>query len=195
MTRNEQERVNKLLQAAEEDQGRLEGVAAAWVRDCWVASIQAANRRKRLNRRFHLACRYVAYTGALVLPILTGVTAVNASSSVRVWTFAVSLVVAVATGALQVFKFGQQWRIHEEFAAAMEAEGWSYFQRLGPYRDAGDNAYALFFERVKTLRQRRGTQFIQEVGADIANLEGPDDGSTGAPMHEDKSNAAAVGRR
>lgn len=179
---SDKNRVRELVATVADSDRHLDGVAAVWVRDCWLASIEVANSRKRLNRRMHLACRYVAYTGALVLPILAGISTIDPKSSVRVWTFAVSLVVALATGASQVFKFGQQWRIHEEFAAAMEAEGWSYFQQQGSYDGSPSDAYALFFERIEVLRRRRGDQFILEIGADVANLEGTENGSRG-PNH------------
>lgn len=91
-----------------------------------------------------------------------------------VWTFIVSLVVALATGALQVFRFGHQWRIHEEFAAAAEAEGWDFFQHSGPYRDTGTDGFRRFVERVEDRRRRRGEQFLRDVGGELAVLDATD---------------------
>src|SRR5438309_4818973 len=73
-----------------------------YVQSSWLKELLAARSHIRFNKSFFLMFRFLAVTGALVLPSLAGQTLSNTSAqSLRIATFVVSVVVAVTAGALQ----------------------------------------------------------------------------------------------
>jgi Protein of unknown function (DUF4231) len=100
-----------------------------YVRTCWLNELLEARIRSRRNRGWFLLWRFLAVSGALVLPALASLNLGNATLEVRIATFIVSIIVAVSTGAIQVFRFGSNWMLDEWYANALETEGWRISSR------------------------------------------------------------------
>lgn len=84
-----------------------------------------------------------------------------------------SVAVAVSAAAIQVFRFGSEWGVDDQYANALEAEGWAYFQKAGHYRDADypNGAFQIFFSRIEALRRLRAerrTADIRSIAAEAA---------------------------
>lgn len=150
----------------ESDPAGLRGWRRNFARSSWLQELLTARSRVRFNKWSFLTCRFVAVAGALVLPALASQSLGGTpAGAVSLATFSVSVAVAVSAGALQVFKFGNEWGIDEEYANALEAEGWAYFQKAGHYRDFEypDPAFQVFFKRIEDLRRLRGDRRVADI--------------------------------
>lgn len=158
-----------------------------YLRVGWLDELLEARRNAGWNRRFFLTFRFLAISGALVLPALASLNlGDNPPDSVRYATFVVTLVVAVSTGFIQVFRFGVEWGIDREFATAMEAEGWSYMLGSGRYRttDYAERGYGAFFARVERLRRLRSERGVAEILAMAADTGRQ---TSAPPPHDSRS--------
>lgn len=152
------------------EHAKLDQLQLAYVRVNWLEEITTARRRRKWSRFWFRILRFVAVAGALALPALAGLSLGGSSSEIAYATFAVSLIVALSTGGLQVFRFGTEWGIDEEYANALESEGWAYFQVSGKYRDYEypEKAYQVFFGALESLRRLRNEKQVAEIIAAAA---------------------------
>ena len=149
---------------AELDESRLN-----YVRSSWLPQILEARTRVNWYSWSFLVLRFMAVAGGLVLPVLASQglgDVARPNEGVRLATFVVSVFVAISAAATQVFRFGTEWALDEEYSNGLEAEGWAYFQGAGPYREIShdsDGAYQQFFARIEELRQLRSLLRISDI--------------------------------
>jgi uncharacterized protein DUF4231 len=137
-----------------------------YVESSWLRELLSARDRVRFNKWCFLTFRFVAVAGALVLPALASQSLGGTPPfAVSVATFSVSVAVAISAGAIQVFRFGNEWSLDTEYANALEAEGWAYFQKVGHYRESDDpsDAFQAFFKRIEDLRRFRGDRRSADI--------------------------------
>jgi hypothetical protein len=141
-----------------------------FVRNNWLEEVSRSRRRRNRNRAWFQYLRFVAVGGALALPALASLNLGSSTSGVRWATFIVSIIVTLSTAGLQVFRFGTEWGIDEEYASALETEGWAYFQKAGRYRnmDYPVGAYHEFFAAVQNLHRLRDQKQVAEIIAAAA---------------------------
>ena len=96
------ERLESLLNS---EQAKLDQNQLTYVRANWLDAIAAARRRRRWSRFWFRTLRFIAVGGALTLPALASINLGASSDIIRYSTFAISIVVALSTGGLQVFRF------------------------------------------------------------------------------------------
>jgi len=161
----------------------------------WLRELVSAWSSAKQNKWYFLTFRFIGVAGALVLPVLASQSLGGTSSqSVGIATFVVSVAVAISAGAIQALKFGSEWAVSDQYAAALEAEGWAYFQRAGHYRDANyadGGAFQVFFRRIEALRRLRGerrTADIRTMAAEAAKEPARDGASTVSTSDSAKSN-------
>jgi hypothetical protein len=136
-----------------------------YLRVSWLSELVRARSRARRNRLGFKISRLVAVGGALMLPVFASL---NVASQTEPWvprvTLVVSILVALATAFMQVFRFGNEWRMDENYAFALEAEGWAYLEHAGGYRNATyPDVFEDFFDAVESLRKTRALQRSKEI--------------------------------
>jgi hypothetical protein len=137
-----------------------------WIRTSWYEELLDARNRRNRSRFWFRLLRFMAVAGA---PLVAALAAINLGNGAPTWipwaTFGVSVVVALSAGGLQVFRFGTEWGMDEEYANALESEGWAYIQHAGKYRDFVDPGLAFdeFFDSIQKLRRSRNDQQIGEI--------------------------------
>jgi hypothetical protein len=101
----------------------------------------------------------------------------SGSELVKPATLFVSILVAVSTGAIQVFRLGNEWALNQDYASALDAVGWQYLEKAGRYRgyEYPGEAFHRFFEDVEALRKARAERRGQDIRgmADEAAKEPP----------------------
>jgi hypothetical protein len=149
---------------------QLDELQRPFVRTYWLQEITHARRRRNRNRIWFQFLRFVAVGGALALPALASLNLGSTTAGVRWATFIVSIVVTLSTAGLQVFRFGSEWGIDEEYANALETEGWAYFQKAGKYERLSYPYYAFqeFFQQLEKLRSLRNAKQVTEIIAAAA---------------------------
>jgi len=152
-----------------------------------------ARRRRARNKRWFQSLRFIAVAGALALPALASLNLGSSSHSIQWATFIVSIIVTLSTAGLQVFRFGTEWGIDQEYANALQIEGWAYFQQAGKYRDIKypENAYQVFFQAVDNLQRLRNDKQTAEIIAAAAATT-TDSGSPSPTSATATSQAAPV---
>lgn len=126
--------------------------------------MEAAAQRTR-SRYYGL--RLVTVVGAVIVPALVSINAVGETQVVVTWlTFAISLVVAVSAAVEGFFRFGERWRHYRSLVEELKAEGWSFHELSGPYREEDarhGSAFPTFVDRVSDLLSRETQTYISEI--------------------------------
>jgi len=134
----------------------------SYLRDSVLDSYDRASSRSGVNVGLFFGCTFVARIGTLALPVFASLNlGQDPSSTVRITTFVISLVVAVASGALQVFRFGSQWRIQDDFQAAVERHLWRYVF------DGDVSTFGSLYERMEDLRDLRRRAYASGFGESL----------------------------
>jgi Protein of unknown function (DUF4231) len=143
----------------------LNELQQTFIRDHWLDEITRAQRRRTRNRAWFQFLRFVAVGGALALPALVSLNIGASRTGIQWATFAVSIVVTLSTAGLQVFRFGTEWGIDEQYTNALETEGWAYFQKAGKYLNIGypAEAYQKFFAELENLYRLRNEKQVAEI--------------------------------
>jgi len=105
----------------------------------WETYLSLAAQRVDSNRQQFYYLRAVAVISSVIVPSLVGL---NLSGSGGVWvrwiTFALSLVAAVATACLALFRFGDRWFLYRDLQNELLLCGWTY---VGGIDDGTDTAW------------------------------------------------------
>ena len=153
----------------------LDDVQKAFLRSRWLSDLQWQDRRAKKYQSLHYAFRLVAIVGAVIVPALVGL---NASEElwrerVRLMTFGLSLLVAIAVSVEGFFRFGDRWRHYRRNAELLKSEGWMFFQKSGRYRSytTHGEAYPDFAEQVETILRQDIEQYITDIAQERPDAE------------------------
>lgn len=147
----------------------LTGLQQTFIRTNWLDEITLSRRHRDRNRAWFQYLRFIAVGGALALPALASLNLGN-SAGIRWATFVVSIIVTLSTAGLQVFRFGTEWGLDEQYTSALETEGWAYFQGAGRYQNMNypEGAYREFFAALENLHRLRNEKQVAEIIAAAA---------------------------
>lgn len=92
----------------------------------WTTYVYLASCRVERSRRRFYAFRVVATLSAVIVPALVGLNLSGAGGTAVRWcTFSLSLVAAVCTAVLGLFRFGDRWNLYRDLQTELLAAGWT----------------------------------------------------------------------
>lgn len=138
------------------DAGRL----AYWsVR--WEAYVVFAARRVISNRKQFYILRLVAVSSSVIVPSLVGL---NLSGTGGIWvrwlTFGLSLVAALSTAVLALFRFGDRWFLYRSLQDDLLVAGWDF---IGKAPSLADEAWPVFVASTEASIARYVGAYESEV--------------------------------
>jgi hypothetical protein len=123
------------------------------------------DRRRGLEHRWRKVfwlTRYIALSGALVLPVL--ITVGKSIFWVNVTGIVVSIAVALSTAMEALLRSGRKWRLYRQGADKMSSEGAAFFQELEPYTSPMlDERLNLFKARIEGGIQDLHQSYVADI--------------------------------
>jgi len=96
-----------------------------WARAWEVAVVHAATRVES-NRKEFYGLRLAAVISAITVPSLVGLNlSGTGGSAVRWLTFALSLIAALSTAIITLFRFGDRWLMYRALSNGLMSAGWA----------------------------------------------------------------------
>ena len=98
----------------------------------WKYNLIHATWRERGNKRTFYRLRIVSLTSAITVPSLVGLNLAGTGGGVVRWlTFALSLVAAIATGILTLYRTGDRWLMYRRLMDDLMSIGYTLMDRFG----------------------------------------------------------------
>ncbi|MBE0618497.1 MAG: DUF4231 domain-containing protein [Proteobacteria bacterium] len=132
----------------------------------WLGQVLWMGGKASQCQLWHYALRVTAILGGVVVPALVGLQPANGQVPALRWaTFGLSLVVAASVALEGFFRFGERWRHYRRSVESLQAEGWQFFQRCGPYAPLASHAAAFpeFARRVEELLGSEVEAYVTRV--------------------------------
>jgi Protein of unknown function (DUF4231) len=150
------------------DQLELSDFQKSCLRARWLDAVLWMDGKARQAQRAYYALRLLIIIGGVIIPALVSLDLGSnlAGGLVRWTTFALSLLVAIISAAIEgFFRYGERWRHYRAIVERLKIEGWQFFQLSGPYAQHGSHtvAYTAFAARVEEIIQSDVQQYITEV--------------------------------
>ncbi len=129
-------------------------------------------RKAQTAQRRYVVARLTTLIGALIIPVLVGLTPSDAdlSDAIRIATGVIGLVVAISTAVEQFFHYGARWQHYRRTVERLKTEGWRFFELIDDYRSSkspGHKAqFPRFAVRVEDLLQEESDIYLREVVAE-----------------------------
>jgi Protein of unknown function (DUF4231) len=127
-----------------------EYLISRWRRECLEMDHLAD-----VNRWFFYRLRFLAVCSSVTVPALVGLNlAGQGGATVRWITFALSLVAALSTALLQLFRFGEKWRLYRHYYHRLRSAGWHFAEsaRINKTTNSPNDSFHAFVHEVeKTL--------------------------------------------
>lgn len=104
--------------------------------------------------------------GAVIVPVLVGFNLTSSGAVVsRGVAFGLSVLVAVTTTLLEVFRYGPRWKLYKRSTDAMVNEGWYYAEGRGDYGHLQEGAerFNRFVDRIETVLAQYTEGYMQDV--------------------------------
>ena len=150
--------INKLQDLDDEQKRSLE--------NRWLHMVRYWDQRSRKSRRKYFAYRTIVLIGGVLIPALvslqtSNLVADNYKGLIQFAAIVTGLLIAIAAGAEEIFRYGEIWREKRKAAELLKIEGWRYFQLAGPYRKATHKvAYPDFAANVEVMIEREIKDYV-----------------------------------
>lgn len=141
--------------------------AQEYIRSQWSDWLITANTYSQRARNLFYIARWLMVVGATIVPTLVvlGVQTHGTVAALTQITAAVlSLLVAAASGALQVTQMGQRWHMSHKLRFELERAGVQFYLRHGLYGDLDpDQRFAIFVDRVESIMAEQESLYSSRV--------------------------------
>ena len=140
-----------------------------FVRARWLDQLQWLGAQAGSNRRRYYTLRTLAIAGGVIVPALVSLDVRGEVAPAVSWiTFALSLVVALATALEGFFRHGDRWRNYRRTTEALKSQGWQFFQLAGPYAAFPDHsaAHATFAADVEAIINHDVETYITRIAVE-----------------------------
>lgn len=116
---------------------------ASWAR--WKKAAITAARDTEHSRQAFYILRTIALISAITVPSLVGLNLSGTGGSVVRWlTFALSLITAIVTGIVTLYRLGDRWLMYRKLRDDLMAIGWALVQGPGLNADGDQQVWANF---------------------------------------------------
>jgi hypothetical protein len=133
---------------------------AFWTQVWELEGIRAA-RRVKSNRKQFYGFRLTAVISAIVVPSLVGLNlSGTGGSAVRWLTFSLSLVAALSTAVLTLFRFGDRWLMYRTLSSELLNAGWTLVN--SPHTDL-NKPWSGFYAATNSAISRYNAEYATEV--------------------------------
>ena len=127
----------------------------------WELEVIRAALRVESNRKQFYGFRLIAMTSAIIVPSLVGLNlSGTGGTAVRWLTFALSLVAALSTAILTLFRFGDRWLMYRTLSNELISAGWALVN--SPHTDVDKPWYA-FTAATNSAVSRYNAEYAAEV--------------------------------
>jgi len=170
----------------------------------WKYDLEHATWREQISRRGFYQLRILALVSAITVPSLVGLNLAGTGGTVVRWlTFALSLVAAIATGILTLYRVTDRWLMYRKLMADLMRIGCTLVDAMDPQVLAADptadwQAWEAFGRAsdlaVRTYNKTYETTVIQVAQAGASAAPGPGAaGDDAAPSRARRARAGVVG--
>jgi hypothetical protein len=168
-----QQELGELVESLE-----LDPMRKRYLRSRWLDQVAWMEGRAESARRLYYVLRLVTVVGAVVVPALVSLTALDTDleTPAQVATWVISLAVGISAAVEGFFRFGERWRTYRRTVERLKAEGWLFLQLSGPYARATDGhagAYPAFARRVEATVLGNVDSYITEVASEREKGDAP----------------------
>jgi hypothetical protein len=130
-----------------------------WAKAWELLAVHAATRIEGNRKQFY-GLRLAAVTSAIIVPSLVGLNlSGTGGSAVRWLTFTLSLIAALSTAILTLFRFGDRWLMYRALSNSLLSAGWALVN--SPPGDA--EAWTRFTTATEAARARYNTAYQTAV--------------------------------
>ena len=160
--------------------------AKQFLRSRWLSQIDFMERQASKQQRCYYVFRVAALVGGVIVPALVSlnVDGQHGGEWIRWPTVGLSLVVAISVAIEEFFRFGERWRHYRRTSEMLKSEGWSFFQKSGPYQSYPSlaDAYGTFAAQVEAVSRQEVDTYITQIARERAPSTGAEraDGQSGA---------------
>ena len=127
----------------------------------WEPGVIRAALRVASNRKQFYFFRLTAITSAIIVPSLVGLNLSGTGGSAVRWvTFSLSLVAALSTAILALFRFGDRWLMYRTLSSELIDAGWAMIN--SPQTDL-EKPWFAFTAATKTAISRYDAEYAAEV--------------------------------
>jgi Protein of unknown function (DUF4231) len=137
---------------------------AYWCQVWEVATIRATVREESSRKRFYYY-RLTAIVSAIIVPSLVGLNlSGTGGTAVRWLTFTLSLIAALSTAILTLFRFGDRWLMYRRLGNELIAAGWRMINGSGTDLD---KAWSSFTDTTNKAISSYYTEYATEIVATV----------------------------
>lgn len=142
---------------------------ASWER--WKNAALTASRDTEHSRQAFYILRTMALISAIAVPSLVGLNLSGTGGSVVRWlTFALSLITAIFTSIITLYRLGDRWLMYRKLRDDLMAIGWALVQGPVPNPDGDKQAWARFISATsRSLTQYNKTYEMAVIQAAQSN--------------------------
>lgn len=134
---------------------------AAYWSQVWELEIIRAAGRVESNRKLFYRFRLTAITSSIIVPSLVGLNlSGTGGTAVRWLTFSLSLVAALSTAILALFRFGDRWLMYRTLTNELIEAGWAMVN--SPHTDL-NKPWSTFTTATKTAISRYNAEYATEI--------------------------------
>jgi hypothetical protein len=150
---------------------------ASWER--WKIAVITAIRDTEHSREAFYIFRTIALISAIAVPSLVGLDLSGTGGSVVRWlTFALSLITAIVTGIVTLYRLGDRWLMYRNLRDDLMAIGWALVQGPRLNAEEDEQAWANFITATgKSLAQYNKTYEMAVIQAAQSSPESNEGGS------------------
>jgi len=126
----------------------------------WELAVVHAVTRVEGNRKQFYGLRLTAVISAIIVPSLVGLNlSGTGGSAVRWLTFALSLIAALSTAILTLFRFGDRWLMYRALSNGLMSAGWALVNSL----DTDAEAWTRFTATTEAAKARYNAAYQTAV--------------------------------
>jgi uncharacterized protein DUF4231 len=127
----------------------------------WELEIVRAGLRIESNRKQFYGFRLIAISSAIIVPSLVGLNlSGTGGTAVRWLTLSLSLVAALSTAILTLFRFGDRWLMYRTLSNELINAGWAFIN--SPQTDL-NRPWSVFSSTTKSAISRYNAEYTTEV--------------------------------
>jgi Protein of unknown function (DUF4231) len=156
---------------------------ASWSK--WRDTVVMADRMVNINKRAFYSLRIVVLVAAITVPSLVGLNLSGTGGTVVRWlTFGFSLIAAILTSILTLYRLGERWLMYRKLKEDLMKIGWTLIESSSAGTQQAPRAWGSFISNTdKIIAEYNKTYETTVIQTAQASLEYRPDGSVKEEQH------------